>query len=178
MIETEAAPTAQPYSPSVLDLIKVSTEVCHTLEHVRELSREELVRRMLVMLPMVYLKVQLIGNVDSQPGWRQQRLTEDDYNYIREGVSAVMAERDDYLDVFVQDFRYSDAPVLQTISENLADIYQALRELVESFREGDEEEMRLALYEAFEDFKLSWGQTLLNALRALHDATYGGREAE
>lgn len=99
MIETEAAPTAQPYSPSVLDLIKVSTEVCHTLEHVRELSREELVRRMLVMLPMVYLKVQLIGNVDSQPGWRQQRLTEDDYNYIREGVSAVMAERDDYLDV-------------------------------------------------------------------------------
>ena len=35
-----------------------------------------------------------------------------------------MGDKDDYLDVFVQDMVYSDQPIKKSISEDLADIYQ------------------------------------------------------
>ena len=88
---------------------------------------------------------------------------------MRTTVARILSDKDDFLDVFVEDFKYSEHPVLCTISENLADVYQQLRELVENFREGYEEAMRVALYETLEEFELQWGQKLLNALRALHD---------
>jgi hypothetical protein len=83
-----------------------------------------------------------------------------------------MKEKDDYLDVFVEDFKYSDQAVLCTVSENLADIYQTVRNTVEVFREGYEEAMEVAVVEAIDSFEHYWGQRLLNALRALHDARY------
>ena len=59
-----------------------------------------------------------------------------------------------------------------TISENLADIYQALRNFVEVVRGGHEEALQVALYDIKEQFALSWGQKLLGALRALHENRY------
>lgn len=44
------------------------------------------------------------------------------------------------------------------MSENLADIYQQLRELVETFRDGYEESMQVALFETIDEFKMQWGQ--------------------
>lgn len=162
------------YSQPVLDLITVATEFCKQVEQTEGEGREHFIEIMRGILPMLYLKMTLLGDVPEISGYNEGKLTEDDYNYVRHNVTVLLADRDDYLDVFVEDFKYSDQPVLCTISENLADIYQVLRELVETFREGFEESMQVALFETADRFKLYWGQTLLNALRALHDAQFGG----
>jgi hypothetical protein len=47
-----------------------------------------------------------------------------------------------------------------------------VRNTVEVFREGYEEAMEVAVVEAIDSFEHYWGQRLLNALRALHDARY------
>ena len=159
------------YSQPVLDFITVSTEYCKFLEQCESKDLADFVRVMRGLLPMLYLKVTLLGTVPEEPGWNERKLTEADYDYVRANVARILGENDDFLDVFVEDFKYSEHPVLCTISENLADIYQQLRELVEAFREGYEESMRVALYETVEEFSLQWGQKLLNALRALHDVS-------
>jgi nitrate/nitrite-specific signal transduction histidine kinase len=76
----------------------------------------------------------------------------------------------------VEDFKYSEQPILCTISENLADVYQALRNLLEIFRSNYEDAMQVALYDTVEEFKLYWGQTLLNALKALHDVRFSVKD--
>lgn len=157
------------YAPAVLDFIRVSTEYCKCLEQCQGMQRAEFCRVMRGLLPMIYLKMTLIGTVPEAAGWNEQQLTEEDYDFVRTAVSQVMGEHDDFLDVFVEDFKYSEQPVLSTVSENLADIYQSLRELAATFSEGYEEAMQVALYETAEEFKLQWGQKLLNALRAIHD---------
>lgn len=157
------------YSQPVLDFITVCTEYCKFLEQCENKDAEEFTRVMRGLLPMLYLKATLIGSVPEEPGWNERKLTEADYDYVRTTVARILSDKDDFLDVFVEDFKYSEHPVLCTISENLADVYQQLRELVENFREGYEEAMRVALYETLEEFELQWGQKLLNALRALHD---------
>ena len=158
------------YSPSVLELITVATEYCRTLEQCRTENRSRFLQVMRGLLPMVYLKMTWLPAMpEDETGWNEHRVTEEDYEYVRQGVASLLGESDTFLDVFVEDFRYSENPVLCTISENLADVYQQLRELVETFRQGYEESMEVALAECTAEFKLQWGQKLLNALRAIHD---------
>ena len=160
------------YSQPVIDFVTVCTEYCKYLEQCEGTEMADFTRVMRGLLPMIYLKVTLLGDVPEQMGWNEHKVTEDDYNFVRNAIASILGEKDDFLDVFVEDFKYSEQPVLCTISENLADIYQQLRELVEAFREGYEEAMHVALYETVDEFRMQWGQKLLNALRALHDIYY------
>lgn len=164
------------YSRPVLDFVTVSAEYCRQVEQCAETEREDFVRIMLSLLPMVYLKAGLVGDIPDVAGYNEPKVTEDDYNYVRRSISRLLGADDDYLDVFAEDFKYSDQPVLQTVSENLADVYQSLRNLVEVFRGGHEEAMTVAVAEALDEFRLHWGQKLLGALRALHDLRYPSTE--
>ena len=84
-----------------------------------------------------------------------------------------MGEKDDYLDVFMEDMKYSEAPILTTVSENLSDIYQELKNFALSYKHAsDEEQMMNALAIVKEEFQYSWGQKAVNVLRALHEARY------
>lgn len=159
------------YSQPVLDFVRVSTEFCKVVEQCREQPFADFTRVMRALLPMVYLKMTLLDAVPDAMGWNEKKLTEDDYNFVRANVAAAMADKDDFLDTFVDDFKYSDQPLLCTVSENLADIYQQLRELVETFRAGYEDAMAVALSECAEEFRASWGQKLLGALRAIHEVS-------
>lgn len=163
------------YSQSVLDFVRVSTEYCKYIEQCQGSSLADFTRVMRGLLPMVYLKLTLMGDVSEVAGWNDRKLTEEDYDFVRSSVAQIMADKDDFLDVFVEDFKYSEQPVLCTVSECLADIYQQLRELVETFREGYEEAMEVALAEVVEEFRMQWGQKLLNALRAIHDVCFNAQ---
>lgn len=161
------------YSTPVLDFVTVSTEYCKYLEQCGGTDAASFTKVMRGLLPMVYLKATLLGRVPEQDGWNEHKLTEEDYNFVRHTVAGVLGDKDDFLDVFVEDFKFSERPVLCTVSENLADVYQQLRELVETFRSGYEEAMHVALSETIDEFNLQWGQKLLNALRAIHDIATG-----
>ncbi len=157
------------YSQGVIEFITISTEYCRYAENLNDTTQQDFVESMCPLLAMVYVKAIMLPDIEEISGYVDPCVTEDDYEYIRRNVSRIMGEYDDYLDVFVEEFKYSDQPVLRTVSEDLADIYQTLRNLVEQFRRGHEEAMQVSLFEAKEEFKLSWGQKLLNALKALHD---------
>jgi hypothetical protein len=105
-------------------------------------------------------------------------VTEDAYEVLRMNIAGIMAEKDDYLDVFVSEMKYSDQPIRKFISEELADIYQDIRDFIFVFQLGLNETMHDALAVCQENFKLYWGQKLVNTLRALHDAKYNGNDDE
>lgn len=157
----------------VTDFLTVCAEYCKTLEQCGNDEREHFIDVMRGLLAMLYLKASLLPDFPEEPGYNEPVVTEDDYEYIRTKVAAVMKEQDDYLDVFMEDFKYSDQPILCTVSENLADIYQNLRNFVEVVRGGHEEAVSVALYDIRSSFETEWGQKVLNALRALHDARFG-----
>ena len=103
-------------TPQTLDLIRVSTEFCKYIEQCANTEKEEFCRVMLGLLPLLYLKAHLVPDVPEMPGWNEEAVTEDDYNFVRQSVAKVLGEDDDYLDVFVEDFKYSDTPILCTVS--------------------------------------------------------------
>ena len=158
------------YSQPVIDLLTVCAEFCRLVENPASSGRSAFTRTLRALLPMLYLKMTLLPEQGEPLAEPPRYVSEADYDYVRRSCAAVMADRDDYLDTFVEDFKYSEQPVLCTISENLADLYQALRDLLEAFRTEHEETMAAALAEAAAAFEDYWGQTLLNCLKAVHDA--------
>ena len=75
---------------------------------------------------------------------------------------------DTYLEVFHPDMALSDTPVAAFISEDLADVYQEIKDFAANYQTLEPDIMNDALVACLESFGLHWGQKNLNALRALH----------
>lgn len=113
------------YSSTVIDFVTVAVEFCAFLEKEEIASREKWIDKMLKLLPLMYIKASLLPQTveinDESP---ETFVKEEDYTRVSATVSSIMGEEDVYLDVFVEDMKYSERPVSAFVSENIADIYQ------------------------------------------------------
>ncbi|BEG99388.1 hypothetical protein BSYN_16530 [Bacteroides sedimenti] len=105
-------------------------------------------------------------------------VTEEIYELMRMNIASVLREKDDYLEVFLPEMAYSDTPIKKCISEDLTDIYQDLKDFIFVFQLGLNETMHDSLAICQENFRMYWGQKLVNTLRALHDAKYNADNAD
>ena len=103
----------------------------------------------------------------------ESALEEDVYDMMRGRVAQIMAEEDIYLEVFVEDMKYSDTPISASVSENLADLYQEFFNIIHSVQDALTETQHEMLCQCRLNFVNYWGQTLCNVLRALNAAFYG-----
>ena len=157
------------YQRDILEFVTVAVQYCAYLEDTEERSRESFVDTMSKLLPLLYLKGSLLPQYETYAdNMLSDYVTEENYDIVRNNIAYIMADKDDYLDVFVDDMKYSDEPILMTISENLADIYQDIKNFVYIYKQGVEDEMMSALEQCNQYFKTEWGQKLVNVLRAIH----------
>lgn len=165
------------FSRNTIEFVTVAAEFCAYLERIEEHSKKDFVDTMLKILPLMYLKVQMLPNEERvNEDISEDFVTEECYEILRISIAETFAEQDTYLDVFVSDMKYSDTPVTKNISEDLADIYQDIKNFVSRFQLGINEVMHDAIIECNEHFRQYWGQTLVNTLRALHDIKYNTEE--
>jgi len=161
------------YQRDILEFVTVAVQYCAYLEDAEGHSRESFVDTMSKLLPLLYLKGSLLPQYETYAdNMLSDYVTEENYDIIRNNIAYIMADKDDYLDVFVDDMKYSDEPILMTISENLADIYQDIKNFAFIYKQGVEDEMMCALEQCNQNFKTDWGQKLVNVLRAIHEVKY------
>ena len=91
-------------------------------------------------------------------------------------IQAKMGGSDDYLEVFTADMQRSDLPLSSSVSENIADIYQDVKDFLMNYRTAVTEIMNDALVKLVNNFQTYWGQRLVNVLRALHQIYYSNAE--
>lgn len=92
----------------------------------------------------------------------------------------ILGEHDTFYEVFDPDIQFGSETVTASVSENILDIYQDLKDFVMAYSLGNEEVMNDSLAECRSHFVEFWGQRLVNVLRALHQLTFSGftREGE
>lgn len=157
-------------SPNELAFIALTNEYCKAIEDCPGTYREDFVLSLLKLLPRIYItSLDLIDNVLENEDGIGAFLDESVYDQIRANVSAVMADEDVYLEVFVKDMKYSDTPISATISENLADLYQEFYNFIASVNDATTSVQRSMIMQCKDDFNAFWGQALCNVLRALHN---------
>ena len=157
------------FGHDTLEFVTVSIEYCAFLEKSQGRPREDFVGTMLKLLPLMYVKAQLLPKIDSNGDFLPQgKVTEDDYNWIRRVVYDILGNDDQYLDVAYEDEMETDETVWKSVSEHLADIYQSVRNFLAVYQDGVEDCMRDALWQVEDNFELYWGEALVDALKRLH----------
>ncbi len=165
------------YSRNVIELVTVGREFCHWVENVSCQERNEFVGTAIKILPLLYLKASVIPKSEIiLNDFLESFVTENDYDNIRNRIMNKMGKFDEYLEVFTADMQRSEVPLSSTVSENLADIYQDIRNFLLNYRTGVTEIMNDALVELIKEFETYWGQRLVNVLRALHMVYYSNDE--
>ena len=161
------------FSRNTVEFVTVAAEFCAYVERAGEHERKDFVETLLKLLPRLYLKAQMLPKEEyTGDDELEDFVTEDSYEVLRITLSDLLGEKDCYLDVFVDDMKYSDTPITKNISEDIADIYQDIKNFVSLFKLGINETMHDAIVKCNEHFEQYWGQTLVNTLRALHDIRY------
>ena len=161
------------YSKNVIELITVANEFCSFLERSDEMESTDFLSRLQKMLPLLYLKASLLPKFEFEADDELEKyVTEVEYNLIQQKILVHTGAGDDYQEVFIQGMQFSESALTSSIAENVADIYQDMKDLVMSFRTMNEEVMEQALWESQSNFAQIWGQKLVNCLRAVHNLIY------
>lgn len=161
------------FSKNVVEFVTVAVQYCTFLENPENQTSKEYTDKLTKLLPLLYLKAALLPETEIEEDiYPEITVTEDDYNYIISKLYTAYKENDTYLEVFLEDMKYSDTPIAASISEDIADIYQDIKNFISIYEQGIEENMSEGLYTCYENFKLYWGQKLVNVLRALHSLKY------
>ena len=165
------------YQQPAIEFVTVVVQLCLYLEQIEGQDKSEFVEKMLCLLPLLYLKARLLPKATEElDGFPERFVSEQEYEDIRQKVAQCMGADDTYLEVFVEDMRYSDEPITAFVSENIADIYQEVKDLACNYQTRDEAVMNDALVNCLEAFEQHWGQKLLNVLRPLHAVACEGEQ--
>jgi hypothetical protein len=163
------------YSRHVIEFVAVANEYCKYAEHASEIKGEEFLKILQRLLPLLYIKASFLPELTPFfENGNEKFVTEDDWTGIHDVFRTRFGSANDYLEVFDERMNDSEAPVTASLAENIADIYQDLKDFILLYQTGTTEVMNDALWECGMNFENYWGQKLVNALRAIHKFIYSG----
>lgn len=167
------------YSHNVVEFVAVANEYCKYAEHASEIKGDEMLRIMQRILPLLYLKASLLPPFEPvfEDG-NEKFVTEADWSSIHDAMLRIMGSADDFSAEMGEKLDDSGIPVPVSLSENMADIYQDLKDFILLYQTGTEEIMNDAIWECKMNFETIWGEKLLNVVRAAHRFLYSGKEIE
>ncbi|MCT4614352.1 MAG: DUF5063 domain-containing protein [Marinifilaceae bacterium] len=164
------------YDKNTLEFVKVANEYCQFLENSKSIELSGFVDIARKIMSLLYLKACMLPNVnpmlDEEP---EKFVNESDWGYINNILREKLGEQDEYLEVFNDEMQFSEEARSCSISENMTDIYQDIKDFISAYRIGNTEIMNDALWAVKDSFSLYWGQYLVNSLRAIHNLSVGDR---
>lgn len=157
----------------IINISALAADYCQTAERAMETDKEAFIVKMTELLPRIYIEFapsEPIEEIDY--GYYSPAVDEEWYESVRRNIAALLGSDDTYLETFEEDMKYSDTPIAASISEGLADIFQALYNFISVVKESDGAEAEGAYAECRENFETYWSQILCNTLRALNNLRF------
>ena len=165
------------YSKNVVEFVTVANEFCTSVEHVSEFSAKENLGRLQKLLPLLYLKASVLPRLEPLLDEELEKfVSELDYNMLHQKWLQLLGENDGFHEVFDPNIQFGEETVRASLSENLLDIYQDLKDFITAYSIGNEDVMHDALSECIYHYESFWGQQLVNVLRAIHMLLFSGMD--
>lgn len=167
----------------LLHITALASEYCNAVQNAISSEQNDFVIEMTSLLPRLYWEFGDLSpeSVPSETVSLEEEeedeyygtyVDEDFYDSIRRGVETLLGPDDTYLETFEEDMKYSDTPIAASISEGLADIFQALFNFISIVKDTDGDSLEGSYRQCHEAFADYWSQTACNVLRALNNIRY------
>lgn len=156
------------YTTEIIEFAALGVRLASLLEQGAE--KPQFVQGLVELLPQIYLQMLRLPAYlyDPELDYIEEYITEDSYERVRTQAAELLGEDDAYLSAQRSEMQYSDTPLAAFISEDLADIYQHVGNLLGILRDENEEALLSAVGRCRYYFLDYWGAKLLEALTALH----------
>lgn len=153
--------------------VKNCEEYCKLIESLDEMTSVNVLQDIKIALLPVYAKVHRIVRPKTKYEHDAEKyVTERQYNKVRKILIAIIGQRDSYNEIFNPEKPNSKKSTQASLSEDLTDIYQDLKDFVQWHNQGTFEAMNDAIIELVDTFGKFWGMKLLNAVRYIHAFQY------
>ncbi len=157
------------YSQNVIEFVTVANEYCKFVENATRFSKKDFLLKAQTLLPLLYLKTVLLPSLDSVNDQENEKfVNENIWSQIYNIVKTKLGYHDEYHEIFDPLTKEQEMMSMASISDNFADIYQDLKNMISIFSIGNEEMMNDSVWECKMNFEEFWGQKLVNAIRAIH----------
>lgn len=167
------------YSKNVVEFVTVASEYCSSIETVAKHTAEDNLQKLQKLLPLLYLKAAMLPKPERiLEEVLEKYISELDYNVLHQKWLHLLNEYDSFYEVFDPSIQFGQETVTASISENLLDVYQDLKNFLIAYSIGNEEVMNDTLAECVEHFEEFWGQQLVNVFRAVHMLVYSNPDFE
>ena len=119
------------YSKTVIEFVTVANEYCNAIETVNKFPVEESLRKIQKILPLLYLKTTMLPKTENVlEDELEKYVSELDYNILQQKWLKVLGEHDSFYEVFDPTIQFGQETVTASVSENLMDIYQSLKDFL------------------------------------------------
>ena len=157
------------YSSEVLEFVKISKDFIDFLQDEMPEERKDFIGKSLQLLPQMYANMMSIPpNEPEFDSGGQKHVTEEEWSGVYQKIYGILASQNEYLDIPEQEEYDRMEIISRELSDDLADIYQDVKDFLENFRMGVEEVMNDAIWECRVNFENYWGKKLLRASLNLH----------
>lgn len=158
------------YSSEMLEFVRAANECCAFLEELKGTEGRLFITGSVKHFSAVYAS--FVNSGDTEPVFEsatEPTVTEQQWSALYQKIGMILGSYNDILRIADEDEYDRSEVVKHTISEDVADVYQELKDFSSIYSRGMEELMNDAAWELKERFAEHWGTKLLRALQALHE---------
>lgn len=151
-------------SRAVLEMLMVANEYCLFVEKAEDQTQEQIVSFFLRIAPLLYLRGNLLPEIEPDEDFIADRyVAEEQWEAIFKGLRDVFGSSDLYYVL-----NETNDTVQASLADNLADIYQDMKDFVMVFQKNTHTARINAITQVRILFAERWSTLLLQALLACH----------
>ncbi|MBS4014180.1 MAG: DUF5063 domain-containing protein [Bacteroidetes bacterium] len=156
------------YSKAIIDFITVANEYCLFFEKVDKYSADDILQYFQKIAPLLYLKASILPFVDvTDESFNERFVTEEQWEEIFKALRTKFGPIDVY-----HTLNITNDSEESSLSDNMADIYQDLKDFVMLYQKPFEYSKENAVSEVRRLFHQHWGIRVVNALKTIHFTLY------
>ncbi|MCK9613354.1 MAG: DUF5063 domain-containing protein [Bacteroidales bacterium] len=162
-------------SKNVLEFITVANELCLFLEEIEKYDVAFIFAYLQRVLPLVYIKGSMLPDIEPVNKELTERyVTQEDWERIFNLLRNKIGKCDRFEDSEIPG--NPDEADSLSISENLADIYQDLKDFLILYQKNTHTARENAVYSCRMHFGSQWGLKILNAHKSIHQMIFGNNK--
>lgn len=151
---------------AIRELLTLGNEFCYFVENQSKYEEEYRLTFLQRALPALYLKGSLLPDLaECDESFMQRYVTEENYEILFNEMRKVLGKND----LFHTADSLTGDLIEHSLSENLCDLYQDMKDLVLSFSKGFEAGKKCSAYYAKKWFAKRWGASIVRALPIIHE---------
>lgn len=156
-------------SNKVIDFLTVANEFTLLIENCSTYPRDHVIDYLQRVMPLLYLKGSLLPFITpSDPEQNERFVTEEQYEKIFNELRVLFGDSDIYWRIANPTGTVPE-PVRGSIAEDLADIYQEMKDFILLYQKSLTAAKENAVFSCYKYFRKHWGRKALTANEIIHD---------